>query len=116
MGETRKRIIVKKVSWGAVAIVNSFLILAVSEGGSNLLNALLMNCTGAAAYYFFNRLWVRINYGKVIELPPPLTQTQLQLRKDKIDKETNQRQYIAKMMKQNKEKSGSVWVAEKIII
>jgi uncharacterized membrane protein len=62
--ETKKRTILKTFSWRMVAILNSFLVLTVNITDNNFLNALYMNITGFIVYYFFERLWNKIKYGK----------------------------------------------------
>jgi uncharacterized membrane protein len=62
--ETKQRTILKTISWRMVAILNSFLVLTVNVTDSNFLNALYMNITGFIVYYFFERLWTKIKYGK----------------------------------------------------
>ena len=62
--ETKKRTILKTFSWRVVAILNSFLVLTVNVTDNNFLNALYMNITGFIVYYFFERLWNKIKYGK----------------------------------------------------
>ena len=62
--ETKQRTILKTISWRMVAILNSFLVLTVNITDSNFLNALYMNITGFAVYYFFERIWNKIKYGK----------------------------------------------------
>jgi uncharacterized membrane protein len=64
--ETQKRTIVKTVSWRLVAVLNSFLILTVNLTDNNLLNAIYMNITGFFAFYFFERVWSKINYGRYL--------------------------------------------------
>ena len=62
--ETKKRTILKTISWRMVAILNSFLVLTVNITDSNFLNALYMNITGFVIYYGFERIWNKIKYGK----------------------------------------------------
>ena len=62
--ETKKRTIFKTISWRIVAVLNSFLILTAHMTDSNLLNAIYMNVTGFFAFYFFERVWSKINYGR----------------------------------------------------
>ena len=65
--ETKKRTILKTFSWRIVAILNSFLVLTVNVTDNNFLNALYMNITGFVVYYFFERLWNKIKYGRLHE-------------------------------------------------
>ena len=62
--ETKKRTILKTISWRMVAILNSFLVLTINITDSNFLNALYMNITGFIIYYGFERIWNKIKYGK----------------------------------------------------
>jgi uncharacterized membrane protein len=62
--ETKKRTVLKTFSWRMVAILNSFLVLTVNVTDNNFLNALYMNITGFIVYYFFERIWNKIKYGK----------------------------------------------------
>ena len=65
--ETKKRTILKTFSWRVVAILNSFLVLTVNITDNNFLNALYMNITGFIVYYFFERIWNTIKYGRITE-------------------------------------------------
>ena len=62
--ETKKRSLVKTISWRVVAILNSFLVLTFNVTDNNFLNALYMNITGFFIYYIFDRIWSNINYGR----------------------------------------------------
>ena len=62
--ETKKRTILKTISWRLIAILNSFLVLTVNLTNNNLLNALYMNITGFVIFYIFERIWNKIKYGK----------------------------------------------------
>jgi hypothetical protein len=64
--ETKKRTILKTISWRILAILNSFLILTLNLSDGNLSNALYMNITGFVIYYGFERSWGNINYGRKI--------------------------------------------------
>ena len=64
--ETKKRHIVKTISWRVLATTNSFLILSMGLGG-NLKNAIIMNVTGTLVMFFFERIWSKIDYGRKIE-------------------------------------------------
>jgi len=64
--ETKKRHIVKTISWRVLATTNSFLILSIGWVG-NLKNAIIMNITGMVVMYFFERIWAKINYGRYIK-------------------------------------------------
>lgn len=65
--ESKKRTLVKTVSWRIIAILNSFLVLTVNITDDNFLNALYMNITGFCVYYLFDRIWGKINYGRYVE-------------------------------------------------
>jgi uncharacterized membrane protein len=64
--ETKKRHLVKTISWRVLATMNSFLILSIGWSG-NLKNAIIMNVTGMIVMYFFERIWSKINYGRYIK-------------------------------------------------
>lgn len=63
--ETKKRTLFKTISWRIVAILNSFLVLTVDITDSNLWNAIYMNITGFVVFYVFDRIWSKINYGRI---------------------------------------------------
>lgn len=62
--ETKKRTTFKAVTWRIVAVFNSWAILSLSLSSSNLTNALLMNVSGFFAFYFFERIWSKVDYGR----------------------------------------------------
>jgi uncharacterized membrane protein len=62
--ETKKRTTFKAITWRIVAVINSWAILTASLSQSNFTNAILMNITGFFAFYFFERIWSKINYGR----------------------------------------------------
>lgn len=64
--ETQKRTTLKVVTWRIVAIFNSWFILSMEIGKTNLQNAVLMNVTGFLVFYFFERSWSKVNYGRYI--------------------------------------------------
>jgi uncharacterized membrane protein len=64
--ETKTRTTVKAITWRLIAVVNSWAILSASIGQTNFQNAILMNITGFFAFYFFERLWSKISYGRYI--------------------------------------------------
>lgn len=61
--ETKKRHLIKSLSWRVFATLNSFLILSIGFSG-NLKNAIIMNLTGIVVMFFFERIWSKINYGR----------------------------------------------------
>jgi uncharacterized membrane protein len=65
--ESRNRTIVKTFSWRIIAVLNAYIILSVDLTEDNFLNALFMNISGLITYYFFDRLWSKVNYGRTIE-------------------------------------------------
>jgi uncharacterized membrane protein len=64
--ESKKRHLVKTISWRVLATINSFLILSIGLSG-NLKNAIIMNVTGMIVMYYFERIWSKINYGRHTE-------------------------------------------------
>ena len=63
--ETKKRSVFKSISWRAIAVFNSWTVLSlVSMGSGNLVKALIMNLSGFIIYYFFERIWSKIKYGR----------------------------------------------------
>lgn len=62
--ESKKRTLFKTVSWRVVAVLNSFLVLTINLTDNNLYNAIFMNITGFFIYFFFERIWSKINYGR----------------------------------------------------
>jgi len=65
--ETKKRTLFKTLSWRMVAVINSFLVLSFNITDNNFLNALYMNITGFIVYFVFERIWSKINYGRIIK-------------------------------------------------
>ena len=63
--ETKTRSVIKSVLWRLTATVNSFLILSLALSKDNLSNAIYMNITGLFVYFFYERIWNAISYGKV---------------------------------------------------
>ena len=61
--ETKKRTIIKSIIWRLIATLNSFLILNINLN-NNLNSAILMNITGFFIYYFFERVFNKIKWGK----------------------------------------------------
>jgi uncharacterized membrane protein len=62
--ETKKRTLIKTVSWRIFAVLNSFLILTFNITDDNFLNAIYMNITGFCVFFLFERIWSKINYGR----------------------------------------------------
>ena len=65
--ETRERSVRKSIGWRIVAIINSYIILAMYFTDSPLYNAILMNITGAVLYYVYERLWNNSRKGRYLE-------------------------------------------------
>ena len=63
--ETKKRSIYKSLSWRVIALLNSWIVLALSFTQSSFLNALTMNIIGFFLYFIFERMWNKIKYGKI---------------------------------------------------
>ena len=62
--ETKTRSIIKTITWRLFAIINSWFMLSLTLTTSNLLNAIYMNITGFFIFYFFERVWSKINFGR----------------------------------------------------
>ena len=65
--ETRGRSIRKSIGWRIVAVINSYIILAMYFTDSPLYNAILMNVTGAVLYYVYERMWNNSHIGRYKE-------------------------------------------------
>ena len=65
--ETKGRSVRKSIGWRILAIINSYIILAMYITDSPLYNAIAMNVTGAILYYVYERLWNTIHSGRYIE-------------------------------------------------
>ena len=65
--ETRERSIRKSIGWRIVAIINSYIILAMYFTDSPLYNAITMNVTGAVLYYVYERMWNNSHIGRYKE-------------------------------------------------
>ena len=68
MSETKTRSIVKTIVWRIIATLNSYLVLLYLNDSNkdNLYKAIFMNITGFFVYYFYERIWNLINWGKII--------------------------------------------------
>jgi len=71
--ETRVRSLTKTVSWRCVAVVNSFTILTMTPTDRPLTNAIAMNISGFLVFYFFERIWNIIKWGRVHESDRSIT-------------------------------------------
>ena len=65
--ETRERSVRKSIGWRIVAIINSYIILAMYFTDSPLYNAIVMNVTGAVLYYVYERMWNNSHIGRYKE-------------------------------------------------
>ena len=65
--ETRERSVRKSIGWRIVAIINSYIILAMYFTESPLYNAILMYVSGAVLYYVYERVWNNTHAGRYIE-------------------------------------------------
>ena len=65
--ETRERSVRKSIGWRIVAVINSYIILAMYFTDSPLYNAIAMNVTGAVLYYVYERLWNNSKQGRYVD-------------------------------------------------
>jgi len=63
--ETKTRIWTKVVLWRLIATANSFMILISALQDKPITNAILMNITGMLVYYWYERIWNNISWGRV---------------------------------------------------
>jgi uncharacterized membrane protein len=63
--ETRLRSFTKTITWRSCAVTNSYFVLLVSTSSQPLVNALAMNVTGFLLFYFFERIWNLVHWGKI---------------------------------------------------
>lgn len=66
MKESKTRTAVKTIIWRLIATLNSFLVLLYlnDSNKNNLHKAIYMNVTGFFVYYFYERIWNFIKWGK----------------------------------------------------
>ena len=66
MKESKTRTVVKTIIWRLIATLNSFLVLLYLNDSNkdNLYKAVYMNVTGFFVYYFYERIWNFIKWGK----------------------------------------------------
>lgn len=57
LADSREKSLRKTISWRVIAVINSYAILLMAYTDKPLLNAVLMNLTGAGLYYIHERLW-----------------------------------------------------------
>ena len=67
MKENKTRTVVKTIIWRLMATLNSFLVLLYLNDSNkdNLYKAVYMNITGFFVYYFYERMWNFIKWGKI---------------------------------------------------
>jgi uncharacterized membrane protein len=65
--ETKKRSIYKALSWRVVALLNSWIVLALAFTQSSFWNAFVMNIIGFVLYFIFERVWNNIDWGRINE-------------------------------------------------
>ena len=67
MKESKTRTIVKTIIWRIIATLNSFFVLLYLNDSNkdNLYKAIFMNVTGFFVYYFYERIWNLIKWGKI---------------------------------------------------
>lgn len=63
--ETKPRTLTKSVTWRLCATLNSYLTLVLIASHSPLLLAIIMNISGFFVFYFFERIWNKVQWGKV---------------------------------------------------
>ena len=63
--ETRVRSLTKTVPWRCCAVMNSYLVLTLTTSTRPLTNAILMNVTGFAVFYIFERVWNKVHWGRI---------------------------------------------------
>lgn len=66
MKESKTRTAVKTIIWRLIATLNSFFVLLCLNDSDkdNLYKAVYMNITGFFVYYFYERIWNFIKWGK----------------------------------------------------
>lgn len=66
MKESKTRTAVKTIIWRLIATLNSFFVLLCLNDSNkdNLYKAVYMNITGFFVYYFYERIWNFIKWGK----------------------------------------------------
>lgn len=66
MKETKIRTIAKTIAWRLIATLNSYFVLLYLNNSDkdNLYKAIYMNITGFFVYYFYERIWNIIKWGK----------------------------------------------------
>lgn len=67
MTETKTRSIIKTIVWRLIATLNSYFVLLYlnNTNKDNLYKAIYMNITGFFVYYFYERIWNLIKWGKI---------------------------------------------------
>ena len=65
--ETKSRSLIKSIGWRIIAIINSYIILAMYITDSPLYNAIVMNITGAVLYYVYERVCNNTSGGRYIK-------------------------------------------------
>jgi hypothetical protein len=63
--ETKARIWTKVIIWRLLATANSFMVLISALQDKPITNAILMNITGMVIYYWYERIWNNISWGRV---------------------------------------------------
>ena len=85
--ETKKRSIVKSLTWRVLALSNSWFILTIISSQSNFMKALTMNVIAFGLYYLFERLWNKIKYGRYVDdyqAGAEIHETESQISKEKV--------------------------------
>ena len=63
--ETKVRSITKAVTWRICAVLNSYITLIYFHSSGDLTKAILMNVSGFFVFYIFERIWNKLQWGKV---------------------------------------------------
>lgn len=67
MPDTRKRSLIKGIMWRSIAVVASFTVAYLVTGGLTVSLELTVigNAVSATLYYFHERFWAGIGWGKI---------------------------------------------------
>jgi len=102
--ETKKRSIVKSLTWRVLALSNSWFILTIISDQSNFMKALTMNVIAFGLYYLFERLWNKIKYGRYVddyEAGAEIAENKSHISKEKVYKKSLM--LIDKLLKEHPE-------------
>ena len=67
MAETRKRTLVKTIIYRCWVLFSTYMMLLIQGKtmGDALLPTIVINCVWMTTYYLYDRLWSRINWGRM---------------------------------------------------